>query len=97
MKILFLQFPLEPAWGGAEEQTVLLARGLAGAGNKIELISSNRELVAVFKKSGIVARYFWLGWEPTSVKALVLFPITWMISSLMFLAVLAFGGYRTIF
>jgi glycosyltransferase involved in cell wall biosynthesis len=97
MKILFLQFPLEPAWGGAEEQTLLLARGLKNAGHQVRIFSSSRSLVSGCQKAGLASQYLWLGWEPTSVKALVLFPMTFLVAFFKFLVILAAGRYQAVF
>jgi len=84
MKILFLQFPLQPAWGGAESHTLLLAQGLKKHGCEIFLCSSNKTLVNQFRRHGLAATYSWVGWEPTSIKSLLLFPLTFYIALVKF-------------
>jgi len=80
MRILFFQFPLHPAWGGAEEQILLLAKGLQKNDKEILLASSNSFLTTAFHKNGFVAINARVGWEPTSLRALFLFPITFFIA-----------------
>ncbi|MEK9181011.1 MAG: glycosyltransferase family 4 protein [Patescibacteria group bacterium] len=79
MKILFLRFPLKPAWGGAETQALALASGLRERGHEVFLLSNDRRLVNAFAKSGLPAKKSWIGWEPTSKIALLLFPLTSLI------------------
>ncbi|MCL5435687.1 MAG: glycosyltransferase family 4 protein [Patescibacteria group bacterium] len=97
MRILLLQFPLQPAWGGAETHTCALVRGLTGGGNEILTVSSNRALVSALKLNGHRARYLWCGWEPTSISALLLFPATLIMMLPVFLFLfLAFRPHRTV-
>lgn len=80
MRVLFLQFPLFPAWGGAEAHTLSLLRGLKARDVEVFAVSSNPSLVAALKKHHIPARLIWCGWEPTSLPALLLFPLTLIIA-----------------
>lgn len=77
MRVLFLNFPLEPALGGAETHTQTLAHGLKDAGHDVFLLSNNRKLTERFARAGLSCGYAWMGWEPTSVAALLRFKITW--------------------
>lgn len=76
MKILILQFPLESAWGGAESHTLTLARGLKKFGHEIFLLSGNQFLLAAFQKENFRTKKVTLGWEPTTIFSLLLFPLT---------------------
>lgn len=75
MKILFLQFPLRPDWGGAETHTRQLICGFAKAGNKSFLLTSNPKLLAGVENVAAAKKIFF-GWEPTSAATLLLFPLT---------------------
>lgn len=97
MKILFFQFPLRPALGGAETHTLALARGLSTAGWEIIVLSSNRRLVEALKRERIFSRYLWCGWEPTSIGGLLLFPMTCLVGfPIFFCALLFFRPQRII-
>jgi len=80
MKILFLQFPLEPAWGGAETHTKILASGLTERGHEVFLLTSNAQLLEGIKNDILHARQTFIGWEPTAIKSLFLFPLTSLIA-----------------
>ncbi|MDP2933013.1 MAG: glycosyltransferase family 4 protein [bacterium] len=80
MKILFLQFPLEPAWGGAETHTKILTSGLTKRGHEVFLLTSNAQLLEGTKKHIFHARQTFIGWEPTAIKTLLLFPLTSLIA-----------------
>ncbi len=84
MKILFLRFPLQPAWGGAEAHTLTLALGLRERGHEIFLISNEQFLVNAFHKEGLPAKKIWAGWEPSAIWSLLLFPLTSLVDFLIF-------------
>lgn len=92
MNLLFFQFPFEPAWGGAEEHSLLLAKILVTKGYKVRLFSNNSCLCAAFRKSGIPASRVCLGWEPTTRWSIVFFPFTALWAVLFFLYI--FINYR---
>lgn len=80
-----MQFPLIPSWGGAEEQTLLLAQGLRKSGYHLQLTSSNRALVHQFQERKFKSKKLWMGYEPTSVRSLFLFPLTFTVALFQFL------------
>ncbi len=84
MQIIFFQFPLRPAPGGAETATVNTALGLAGKGHAVFLRSSNPYLIARAQKAGIDAKLTWAGWEPTAWWSLLLFPATALVCLAVF-------------
>jgi UDP-N-acetylglucosamine:LPS N-acetylglucosamine transferase len=86
MKILFLQFPLEPAWGGAETHTKLLISGLKDLGHEIFLLTSNRALFEKTKEHTTRSKMIFLGWEPTSPYSLLLSPFTFIWAIFVLLA-----------
>lgn len=85
MKILLFQFPLQPSLGGAETHTLSLMRGLVDKGDSVWAVCSNQSLAAALKQKGIRAHQLWCGWEPTSIPALLLFPLTLAIAAPVFL------------
>lgn len=94
---MFLQFPLEPALGGAEELTVSLAVGLADNGYEIQLLSSNKLLVERFSQNRLATKYLWAGWEPTTIKSLFLFPLTAALAAGIFFYFLARYSPKIVF
>lgn len=73
--------------GGAEAHTLTLAEGLRRRGYEVRLFSSNAALVSEFQKRGLTASLVRAGWEPTSVRALFLFPLTFIRSVFLFFGI----------
>ncbi len=83
--ILFLKFPLEDSLlGGAELQTLKLAKHFKSIGQDVKLITSDRRLFRLFEKHGLPRKRLWAGFEPTSQSALLKWPLTFFVAQSKF-------------
>lgn len=78
--IVFLKFPLVDTLGGAEFHTQKLARHFVSQGHLISLFSSDKKLLGLFESRGLANKQIFMGWEPTSKRALLLWPLTWWLA-----------------
>lgn len=78
--IAFFKFPLEDSLGGAEFHTLRLAQHFLAMNKIVKLFSSDRKLIRLFREHDIPTQYVFAGWEPTSITALFLWPITYFIA-----------------
>ncbi len=67
MRILFTRFPLESAFGGAENQTMWLAEGLKNRGFDVSFLGSCPVLLECFRDAGFVATGSQIGPPPVSM------------------------------
>jgi glycosyltransferase involved in cell wall biosynthesis len=82
MKIFFFKFPLEPSLGGAEFQTLTLAKHFQSQGHSVQLVSSDGNLFRLFEQADLPRKRIFIGWEPTSGAALVGWPLTYLAAKL---------------
>lgn len=66
MRILFTRFPYESARGGAEHQTLWLARGLQQRGHEVRLLGHCAPLAAMFRDAGLPQEDLVLGAPPVT-------------------------------
>lgn len=78
--IYFLKFPLTPARAGAEFHTLTLAKHFIASGHRVELISSDEKLLALFATQKIKHQKLIIGHEPTSKLALLAWPFTYLLA-----------------
>jgi glycosyltransferase involved in cell wall biosynthesis len=64
--ILFTRFPLESAFGGAERQTVDLAKGLREKGHEVSFLGSCPSLLRAFREEGFHATTLDIGSPPVT-------------------------------
>lgn len=84
MTIYFFKFPLEDSLGGAEWHTLKLAEYFRKQGKAVKLITSDRSLSGLFQKRGLDWENMFVGWEPTSKLALLLWPLTYFLAQRKF-------------
>lgn len=75
MRILFTRFPLESAHGGAEVQTMALARGLRARGHEVSFLGSCPTLLRLFREDGFDARELRIGPPPVSPRTALTFAV----------------------
>jgi glycosyltransferase involved in cell wall biosynthesis len=79
--LLFLKFPLEDkTLGGADFYALKLARFFSLRGEKVKLFTSDKKIFRLFERNGLSRRRIFLGWEPTSKTALILWPLTYFLA-----------------
>lgn len=84
MTIYFFKFPLEDSLGGAEWHTLKLAEHFRKQGKAVRLITSDHFLSELFQKRGLDWKNMFVGWEPTSKLALLLWPLTYFLAQRKF-------------
>lgn len=78
--LVFCKFPLESSLGGAEFQTLKLAKYFQTQGQQIKLYTSDDKLLRLFEKNDLPRRRVFIGFEPVGKTALALWPITYLIA-----------------
>lgn len=76
MTVCFFKFPLVDTIGGAEFHTLKLAQFFQKQNHRVKLYTSDRKLFELFQKNQIPAKHLFAGWEPTSKRSLLLWPLT---------------------
>ncbi len=89
MKIYFFKFPLGASLGGAEFHSLQLAEYFQRQGHEVQLFSSDRRLFRLFEQRRLPRRRLFVGYEPTSKPALLLWPLTYFLAKRKFLKILA--------
>lgn len=84
MTIYFFKFPLEDSLGGAEFHTLFLASYFKKGGMAVRLFTSDHKLFRLFEKGGLPRKRIFIGWEPTSLKSLFLWPLTRFLARIKF-------------
>lgn len=74
--VLILKFPFSSVYGGGEKHTITLVERLA-AKHRFYLLSTCSVLLKEFDRRGWQHEHAWMGTEPVTPKALVIFLFTW--------------------
>lgn len=86
--VCFFKFPLENSLGGAEFHTLRLAQHWLNSGKEVKLLTSDKKLYGLFEQNNLPRKLLFAGLEPTSKKALLVWPLTYLIAKLKFRQIL---------